>query len=136
MRRLTEDRGAAGVIAAIILPVLALAAVMLIDLYSVSLATGRAQTAADAAALAVAIECAAGDCDDPQAVAQELAGANLPGEAATVSVDPIYDRDIIVRVTIDDPRLFVLTLGGEDAAHVQTYARATWDDDTGARLTE
>ncbi|MFJ6113999.1 TadE/TadG family type IV pilus assembly protein [Agrococcus sediminis] len=90
MQRLTflrEDRGAVAVwVAIMLIPFMGFAA-LAIDIGAAHADRQRLQIGADAAALAVAQDCAVGACGDPDATAQALATANDPfGGPATGEV--------------------------------------------------
>jgi Flp pilus assembly protein TadG len=71
------ERGAVAVVVALLLvPMLGFAAIA-VDIGALYAERARLQTAADAAALAVARDCALGDCGDAQATATELVTANV-----------------------------------------------------------
>jgi Flp pilus assembly protein TadG len=77
-RRLRGERGAAAVLFALVLvPMLGFTAIA-VDIGSVYAERSRLQTAADAAALAVAQDCARGNCGDMQATADAMVTANDP----------------------------------------------------------
>ena len=80
-RLLASERGATAVIFALLLvPMLGFAAIA-VDVGSLYAERARLQVAADAAAIAVAQDCARGNCGDMLATAQGLVAAN-DGDAA------------------------------------------------------
>jgi len=75
--RLTGERGAVAMIVALLLvPIMGFAAIA-VDVGALYAERARLQTAADAAALAVARNCATGACGNTQSTAQELVTANV-----------------------------------------------------------
>jgi Flp pilus assembly protein TadG len=79
--RLSGKRGATAVIVALLLvPLLGFGAIA-VDVGAIYAERARLQTAADAAALAVARDCALGACGDMQSTATQMVRANV-GEAA------------------------------------------------------
>src|SRR5687768_11098375 len=123
--RLRGERGATAVIVALLLvPLLGFAAIA-VDVGALYAERARLQTAADAAALAVARDCAVGDCGDMQATAQELVTANVgEGEAdePELGTDPST-----VTVTGNNPveHWFAPVLG-HDATQVSATATVAW----------
>ena len=76
MRRLTDERGAVALVVALVLvPLLGFAA-LAVDTALVYVARTQLLTASDAAALAVAADCARGTCGHAAGTAAGLAGAN------------------------------------------------------------
>ena len=88
MKRFREDRGAVAVwVAVMMVPLLGVAA-LAIDVGALHADRQRLQHGADAAALAIAQQCAQGACGATTATAQELAEANAPqGGPVTAVVD-------------------------------------------------
>lgn len=81
-----EDRGAVLVIVAILMVALLGMGALVIDLGALYVEKRQLQNGADAAALAVAQDCANGDCQLPAGRAQEYADRNANDGASTVTV--------------------------------------------------
>ncbi|MGY1741096.1 MULTISPECIES: pilus assembly protein TadG-related protein [unclassified Blastococcus] len=135
MRRLTtrlararatgDERGAAAVlICLLMIPLLGFGAIA-VDVGAVYAERARLQVAADAAALAVAQDCARGACGDMQATADALVAAN----AGDVDVAPpvLSSNPTSVTVTGSHPteHWFAPVLG-YDATQVSASATVTW----------
>ena len=124
-RRLAGERGSAAVLVALLLvPVLGFTAIA-VDVGAMYAEKARLQTAADAAALAVARDCARGSCGDMQATAQDLVDANL-GDA---TADPPVLGSAPARVTVTGStpteHWFAPVLG-HDATQVEATATVAW----------
>jgi Flp pilus assembly protein TadG len=76
MRRLNEEDGATAVIVAILLTALVGMTAFVVDVGDLMWERRMLQTSAEAAALAVAIDCAQGDCQDFDTTARDYAEAN------------------------------------------------------------
>jgi hypothetical protein len=100
MRRLTEDQGATAVLFALLLiPMLGFGAIV-IDVGLIYWETRQLQNGADAAALAVAQECAAGACANRQATADSLTDLNSnDGQSDALVQFPGLDGPNSVTVT-------------------------------------
>lgn len=98
-RRLRDDRGATSVIVAVLMVPLIGCLAIALDVGALYVERGQLQNGADAAALAVAQDCAEdGRCDDPAGVAAGFASANANDGAADV-MTPTFLDDHTVRVT-------------------------------------
>jgi Flp pilus assembly protein TadG len=129
MRRLTDERGAIGVVVALLMvPLLALVAIA-VDLAAVEAEQQQLQVGADAAALAVAQGCGTGDCDDPQGTAGRLAALN-PGSAPAATVlDPSTVRPVAGEVTVENQGVrehWFAPVIGLDSSVVTARATARW----------
>ncbi|MGY1702213.1 pilus assembly protein TadG-related protein [Geodermatophilus sp. SYSU D00766] len=96
----------------------------------------RLQVAADAAALAVARDCARGACGNMQATAQELVDANSVADAGagapTAAPPVLQSAPTRVTVTGSAPREHWLApLIGHDASSVSATATVTWGAPSG-----
>jgi Flp pilus assembly protein TadG len=123
--RLTGERGATAVIVALLLvPVMGFAAIA-VDVGALYAERARLQTAADAAALAVARNCALGACGDMQATAQELVTANVG--AADAAPPVLGSNPSSVTVTGNNPveHWFAPVLGHESTG-VSATATVAW----------
>ncbi|PWW24846.1 Flp pilus assembly protein TadG [Geodermatophilus normandii] len=135
-RRLAGERGAAAVVLSVLLvPLLGFTAIA-VDLGALYADRARLQVAADAAALAVARDCARGACGDMQATAQELVDANSVADAgagAATAAPPLL-RSAPTRVTVTGsaPREhWFAPVIGHDASAVSATATVTWGAPSG-----
>lgn len=96
-RELGDERGAVSVIVALTLVVFIGFAAIVIDVGALYAERGELQNGADAAALAVAQDCARGNCGNPTATAQEYANQNARDNAANVAA-PTFPTATSVRV--------------------------------------
>lgn len=76
LARSSEERGGIAVMLALLMPVLFAAAALAIDTAGVWSSRQQVETGADAAVLAVAIDCAEGDCGDIKSTAEDAMWAN------------------------------------------------------------
>jgi len=133
MLRVTDDRGAIAVIIAIlIVPLLGLAAISL-DIAATHAERQQLQTGADAAALAIAQDCARKNCGAPADTAQSLATLNSNSGTAVASVDPVpteYSGRVTVRNSAVRQHWFAPVLG-MDSTELTTSATAGWGSPTG-----
>ncbi len=86
MFRLKTERGAVSILVALLMVMLVGFAAIAVDVSSAYAKKQRLQNGVDAAALAVAQDCATGACGTPQVTAQSLVAANLTGSVARVAV--------------------------------------------------
>jgi Flp pilus assembly protein TadG len=123
--RLAEERGASAVIVALLLvPMLGFTAIA-VDIGKVYAERARLQVAADAAALAVAQDCARGNCGNMLATASALVAANDPG----VSTAPPVLSTNPTRVTVigDKPtQHWFAPVIGVDSTRVSATATVAW----------
>jgi Flp pilus assembly protein TadG len=124
-RRLARERGATAVIVALLMvPMLGFSAIA-VDIGSVYAERARLQVAADAAALAVAQDCARGACGDIQATASQLVAANEGG--ATAAPPVLSSAPLSVTVTGGKPtRHWFAPVLGIDATAVSATATVAW----------
>lgn len=117
MRRLTTDeRGSMAIIVLLAFTGLAAMGAVVVDVGALLQERRVLQNGADAAALAIAEACGAGECDDPAAIAAEYASANADDAVSGVadlcgsglpSLSPCVDPPVVpagagyVRVTTD-----------------------------------
>lgn len=136
-----DERGAVAVITAISMVTLLGMAAIVIDVGAIYFERTQLQTGADAAAIAIAQNCAKGDCGDISATATSLAGgnANDGASAADASVDTSQN---LVSVNTG-----TLTSGGQHAlanvfapilgfptSSVRASASATWGSPAAATV--
>jgi Flp pilus assembly protein TadG len=123
--RLAEERGAAAVLVALLLvPMLGFTAIA-VDIGAVYAERARLQVAADAAALAVAQDCARGACGDMLATATALVAANDPDVSTAPPV--LTHAPTSVTVTGDKPteHWFAPVIGIE-STQVSATATVAW----------
>jgi Flp pilus assembly protein TadG len=100
-RRTSDERGATAVVVALLMvPLIGFAAIA-VDLGKAYAERARLQVAADAAALAVAQDCARGACGDMLATAQAMVAANDQGVDTAQPV--LHQNPTSVTVTGDKP---------------------------------
>jgi Flp pilus assembly protein TadG len=121
--RLSGERGAVAMIVALLLiPLLGFAAIA-VDVGALYAERARLQTAADAAALAVARDCALGTCGDMQATATQLVTANVGAAAAA----PPALANNTVTVTGNNPvQHWFAPVIGHDSTQVTATATVAW----------
>ncbi|MBM7804938.1 Flp pilus assembly protein TadG [Geodermatophilus bullaregiensis] len=123
--RLDDERGASAVLLSLLMvPMLGFAAIA-VDVGAVYAEKSRLQVAADAAALAVAQDCARGACGDVRATAATLVAANAG--TATAAPPVLSSRPTSVTVTGNQPteHWFAPVLG-IDATAVSATATVAW----------
>lgn len=124
-RRLGGERGATSVVFALLLvPILGFAAIA-VDVGSLYAERARLQVAADAAAIAVAQDCARGNCGDMLATATGMVRAN-DGEATTLQ--PVLSSSpLSVTVTGTTPQEhWFAPVIGHDSTTVSATATVGW----------
>lgn len=84
MRRLRDERGSVAIIVAVSSIAMFAMGAVVVDVGALLQERRTLQNGADAAALAVAAECAAGDCGSPSATSETYADANADDEIAAV----------------------------------------------------
>lgn len=128
LKRFQSDRGAVAVWVAILLVPLMVVAALAIDVGAMHADRQRLQHGADAAALAIAQQCAAGACGSPTVTAQELVNANEPqGGPAAAEVLELDTSAGWVEVAASGERdlWFAPVIGVNDAAQTRVGA-ASW----------
>lgn len=134
MQRLNDERGAVSVMVALLMiPLIAFAAIS-IDVAAMWSERQQLQTGADAAALAIAQDCARHDCRNPAQTAQDLAAANINDGAATATVtdpalSPASGRVTVANAAVSE-HWFAPVLGIDDTT-ITTEATAAWGAPTG-----
>ena len=125
--RMRDERGAAAVLIALVLvPLLGFTAIA-VDIGSVYAERTRLQTAADAAALAVAQNCARGNCGDMLATATAMVAANDPNVATAQPV--LSSSPLSVTVSGDKPtHHWFAPVIGIDATQVRASATVAWGE--------
>ena len=121
--RLTGERGAVAVMVALLLvPLLGFAAIA-VDVGALYAERARLQTAADAAALAVARDCARGDCGDAQATATELVEANVGSAEAD---EPVLGTNTVTVTGSNPVEHWFAPIIGHDSSEVSATATVAW----------
>lgn len=133
MLRLSDDRGAVAVLVAILMvPLLGFAAISL-DIAATHTEKQQLQTGADAAALAIAQDCARKACGSPQLTAQTMATLNSNSGDVVARVAPVptaaSGRVTVVNSTVRE-HWFAPVLGIE-STDVTASASAGWGAPTG-----
>lgn len=128
MTRLRDDRGAVAVWVAILMIPLMVMAALAIDIGAAHADRQRLQHGADAAALAIAQECAVSGCADEDATAQQLATANQPQngvvDAEVVELDEAAGY-VEVETSSERDFWFAPVIGEDDVAQTRVGA-ASW----------
>jgi hypothetical protein len=124
-RRLAGEHGASAVLLALLMvPLLGFAAIA-VDVGALYAEKAKLQVAADAAALAVAADCARGACGDMQATAQSLVTANLGGATAAPPVLGTNPPSVTVTGNQPTEHWFAPVLG-HDSTEVSATAVVGW----------
>lgn len=134
MTRLGDEQGAVAVIVALVMVALLMAAAFTIDVGMMLFERGQLQNGADAAALAVAGNCAAGTCGNTTATAQSFANQNAnDGASNVVSVTAPTATSVRVVLSTKDGGsgngFLTLPLGsllGVNTKTVSAAATASW----------
>ncbi len=128
-RRLAGEHGASAVLLSLLLvPMLGFAAVA-VDVGALYAERARLQVAADAAALAVAADCARGACGDMQATAQDLVDANIGDARAAPPVLSSNPTRVTVTGSTPQEHWFAPVIG-HDATVVEAGATVAWGGPT------
>jgi Flp pilus assembly protein TadG len=130
MQRLKDERGAVGVVVAMLLvPMMGFAAVS-IDAAALWTQRLQLQTGADAGALAIAHDCSLNLCGSPAQTAQTMATSNINSGAATATITVLTSSSVTVRNSGVRQYWFAPVLGF-DSSTITTEATATWGAPTG-----
>ena len=131
MQRLRGESGATAVIVALLMiPLFGFAAIS-IDVGGLYFERRQLQNGADAAALAIAQDCAKGVCGDINATASDLAGKNANDNAANATATT-SGNTVTVTASTKNPdgstglRHFFAPVLGVDATQVKAAATAAW----------
>lgn len=132
MRRLTgSEDGAVAVITALLMVFLLGITAIVVDVGLIYAERFQLQNGADAAALAIAQDCAAGSCPSPGDTATRLAGKNSnDGVSAATAV--ISGKSVTVRTSTATPdggravRHWFAPVLGIDSTTVEAVAKASW----------
>ncbi|OAV62876.1 Tad domain-containing protein [Enteractinococcus helveticum] len=130
MQRLkNNDRGQSGTIVAILMvPLMAMLA-LAIDVGAMHLDKQQLQTGADAAALAIAQDCAHNDCSTANITADSMTKANFHGDGAsgTVTALNVSDRTVTVQTSTIREHWFAPIIGIHSTP-IHATAVAQWED--------
>ena len=132
MQRVRNERGAVGVVVAILMvPLLGFAAIA-VDAAALWTQRLQLQAGADAGALAIAHDCALGStlCSIPLSTAQQLANGNVNLSAATATVNALSSSQVTVSNSGVRDYWFAPALG-YDSSTIIAQATATWGAPTG-----
>ena len=136
-----EERGAVAVITALSMAALLGMGAIVIDAGSLYFEQGQLQNGADAAALAIAQNCAAGNCGDAAATATSLASGNANDNAASASatVDSTNDVVTVETSTLTAQGQHALAFAfapilGIKSGSVSAEAKASWGSPAAATV--
>jgi Flp pilus assembly protein TadG len=130
LQRLRDERGAIGVVVALLMiPLLGFAAIA-IDVSAMYAERQQLQNGADAGALAIAQDCAEDACGRSAATAQEFAAANLGSLTSTATVTALTSSHVTVSNSGVRDHLFAPVLGINSSVITAT-ATAEWTAPTG-----
>jgi len=127
MQRLTDDRGAVGVMVALLMiPLIGFAAIA-IDVSGMWVQRQQLQTGADAGALAIAQNCAAlrPECASAGTSAQVMSAANVNSGPSTALVTTLTSSKVTVKNSGVRDNLFAPILG-HDQTPISASATAEW----------
>jgi Flp pilus assembly protein TadG len=130
MQRLRDDRGAVGVVVAMLMVAVMGFAAVSIDAAALWTQRLQLQTGADAAALAIAHDCAIGACGTPSQTAQTMATSNMNSDPANATVVTLTSSQVTVRNSGIRNYWFAPALGF-DSTTITTEATAKWGGPTG-----
>ena len=129
-RRLAGEHGATAVLLSLLLvPILGFTAIA-VDVGALYAERARLQVAADAAALAVAADCAKGACGDMQATAQGMVDANLGDATAAPPVLAADPNRVTVSGRTPQEHWFAPVIG-HDSTEVSATATVAWGGPSG-----
>lgn len=128
MQRLSGERGGVSVVVALLMvPLIAFAAIA-IDVAAMHAERQQLQTGADAAAFAIAQDCAGGDCAVPADTAQRMVDLNSDGAPTATVTDPAL-APATGRVTVENRAVtehwFARVLGFDEST-LAVAATAGW----------
>lgn len=132
MQRLRDDRGAVAVLTALLLVPLLVCAALVVDIGAGYVQRRQLQNAADASALAIALDCGKGNCSagNNQTTANSFTSANAPGRAATAQVAPVSGNTVTVTTAATVNYAFAPVIGIRNNT-VTAQASASWISPTG-----
>ncbi|MGC0249149.1 TadE/TadG family type IV pilus assembly protein [Pseudactinotalea sp. Z1748] len=133
MQRLrNNDRGATAVFVALLMVPLLIFAALAIDVAAMHTDRQQLQTGADAAALAIAQDCAGGDCEPADATAHDMAAANKNNGDAAGDVLELDEAagSVLVQTTTVREHWFAPIIGIHET-DLEARAGARWGYPTG-----
>jgi Flp pilus assembly protein TadG len=130
MQRVRDERGAVGVVVAMLMVAMMGFAAIAIDAAAAWNDKLQLQTGADAGALAIAHDCAVGACGSPSQTAQTMASSNTNSNNATATVLALSSTQVTVRNTGTRNFWFAPVLG-VNSGTITTQATASWGAPTG-----
>jgi len=119
------ERGATAVLVALMMVALLGVAAIAVDMGALWWDRKQLQNGADAGALAIASQCAAGNCGATATTAGNFAGANKLGGDATATVVSLTSNSVTVRTDTTRTHWFARFLN-IDTSPVQAQATANW----------
>lgn len=132
MRRLTRgEDGAVAVITALLMVLLLGITAIVVDVGVIYAERVQLQNGADAAALAIAQDCAAGSCPNPGTTATSLAGKNSH-DGVSAATATISGKTVTVKTSTATPdggtaiRHWFAPIFGINSTTVQALAKASW----------
>ena len=131
MQRLRDERGAVGVVVALLMVPLAGFAAIAIDVSAMYAERQQLQTGADAGALAVAQDCARGACGSTGQTAQSFATANLSKASSTATVTSLKAAEVTVSNAAVKQHWFAPALGAAPSTVITASATVAWGSPTG-----
>ena len=131
MQRLTNERGAVGVVAALLMvPLIGFAAIA-IDVSAMYAERQQLQTGADAGALAIAQDCGRGACGSTGQTAQTFATSNLNKASSTATVTSLTASQVTVHNAGVKQHWFAPVLGADPSSTITASTTAGWGSPTG-----
>jgi hypothetical protein len=131
MQRLRNERGAVGVVVALLMvPLLGFAAVS-IDVASMYAERQQLQTGADAGALAIAQDCGVGQCGSTGQTAQSFATQNLAKASSTATVTSLTTSQVTVSNAGTKQHWFAPAMGASSSTLLTAAATVAWGSPTG-----
>ncbi|MCH8566098.1 pilus assembly protein TadG-related protein [Nesterenkonia sp. LB17] len=128
-----SDRGASAVIVALMMVPIMILAALAIDIAAMHANKQQLQTGADAGALAIAQDCARGDCSTTDDTAETMAEANLNGPNSIDQISTEVDEtsgDVVVQTSSVQDHWFAPIIG-INSSPVQAQSSARWGYPTG-----
>ena len=130
MQRMRGERGAIGVVVALLMvPLIGLAAIA-IDVSAMYAERQQLQNGADAGALAIAQDCARGTCGSTGQTAQQFATSNLNKATSTATVTSLTASQVTVRNAGIKQHWFAPVLG-VNSSTISASATVAWGSPTG-----
>ena len=130
MQRIRDERGAVGVVVALLMvPLIGLAAIA-IDVSAMYAERQQLQTGADAGALAIAQDCGRGACGSTGQTAQTFATSNLNKATSTATVTSLTASQVTVRNAGVKQHWFAPVLG-VNSSTISASATVAWGSPTG-----